>query len=72
MNFTENVETPPSISEEEIEAHVMRVIMIEHFNVKKGNNLFGNRPNTGVMKDLQKIHDISTYFPMDASMLTYQ
>ena len=39
--------------------------------MKKGINIFGDRDDTSVMKKLQKIHDVNTYKPMDASMLIY-
>ena len=72
MNFAENTETPPVMSEEEIEAHTMGFVLIEHFNMKKGVDVFGNRSKTAVMKELQNIHDMNTYKTMDASTLTYQ
>ena len=50
----------------------MGVVLIEHLNMKNGINLFGNRTETAVMKELQKIYDMNTYKPMDASTLTYQ
>ena len=60
------------MSEDEIEAHIMGVVLVEHFNINNGIDLFGNRSETVVMKELQKIHNINTYGPMDASTLTYQ
>ena len=48
----------------------MGVVLIEHLNMKNGINLFGNRTETAVMKELQKIYDMNTYKPMDASTLT--
>ena len=50
----------------------MVVVLIDHFNVKKGIDIFGDRSDTALMKDLQKIRDMNTYEPMDASTLTYQ
>ena len=72
MKFSDNVETPPGTSEEEIKTHIMGVVLINHFNTKKGINIFGNMSETAVMKELQKIHDMNTYKSMDASTLTYQ
>ena len=43
-------EIPPGMSEEEIEAHIMGVVLIENFNTKKGIDVFGNRAETTVMK----------------------
>ena len=60
MNLTENEQTPPAMSEEEIEAHIMVVVLVEHFNTKKGINIFGYRAEIEVTKELQKIHDMNT------------
>ena len=45
--------------------------MIDHLNKKKGINIFGNRADNAVMKDLHKIHDMKNYEPMDAPTVTY-
>ena len=58
------------MSEEEIEYDTMGVVLIENLNMKKDINCFGDRDETAVMKELQKIHDMKTYKPMDESMLT--
>ena len=50
VNFAENVGTSPAVYEEEIEAHIMGVVLIENFNTKKGIDVFGNRAETPVMK----------------------
>ena len=71
MNFAENAETPPGMSEEDIEAHSMGVMLIDNFNMKKAISIFGNKAETVVMKDLQNIHDMNTYATMDAFTLTY-
>ena len=44
MNFVENVETPPVMSEEEIEDHIMVVVLIENFNMKKGIEILATGP----------------------------
>ena len=46
--------------------------MIDHFNMKKGIDIFGDRAQTAVMKELQKIRDMNTYKQMDASTVIYQ
>ena len=60
MHLEENEQTPPAMSEEEIEAHIMVVVLVENFNTKKGIDLFGDRSDTAAMKELQKIHDMNT------------
>ena len=72
VNFAKNAETLPIMSEEEIEAHIMEVMLIDHFNIEKGISIFGEKAETAVMEELQKIHDMNTYKPMIPSMLIYQ
>ena len=47
-------------------------MLVEQFNMKKGINIFGSRAETEVTKELQKIHDMNTYTPINESTLTYQ
>ena len=42
--------------------------MIDHFNTNKGID----GADTAEIKELQKIHDMNTYEPMDTSSLAYQ
>ena len=48
----------------------MLVVLIDHFNMKKGINIFGDRADTAVMKDIHNIHDMKNYKLMDASTMT--
>ena len=72
VNFAENTENLPSMIEEEINAHIMGVVLVENYNMKKGLELFGERGEKAVTKELQNIHDTNTYEPIDASNLSYQ
>ena len=40
VNFSDNAETPPGMSEEEIEYHTMVVVLVDNFNMKKGIDIF--------------------------------
>ena len=60
------------MKEEYINAHIMVVVLVEHYNPKKGMELFGERGEKVVTQELQKIYDMNTYEPMDASKLSYQ
>ena len=35
VNFVENSKKPPAMTEEEINAHIMGVVLVEHYNMKK-------------------------------------
>ena len=61
---------PVDFTEEQVDDHIMGVIMAEHFSLKKGIKLFGNRAEEATTKELQAIHNMSTYEPLDASKLT--
>ena len=60
------------MSEEETEAHILVVIMVEHYSTKKGVDLFGNQAETAVITETTKINDTNTYEPKHAHELTFQ
>ena len=72
VNFSENAENPPAMTEEEINAHIMGVVLVEHYSMNKGLELFGECGEKAVTKEPQKIHDMNTYKPMYASKIFYQ
>ena len=43
-------EIPPDMSEEEIETHIMGVVLVDNFNMKKVIDIFGDRAETEAMK----------------------
>ena len=60
------------MSEEDCEAHVMGVLTAEHYSMKKVKELFGDRSDDAVMKELRQIHPFETYEPLKASNLTWE
>ena len=44
--------------------------MAQHFSLKKGIALFGDKAEQATTEELQAIHDMGTYEPLDASKLT--
>ena len=48
----------------------MGVVMAEHFPLKKGIKLFGDKAEDATTMEQQAIHDMGTYKPLDASKLT--
>ena len=60
------------MSEEDCKAHVMGVLMAEHYSMKKAKELFGDRSDDAVMKELRQIHSFKTYEPLKASNLTWE
>ena len=72
VKFSENSDNPPDMTEEYINAHIVGLVRVEQNNMKKGLELFCERGEKAVMKELQKIHDMNTYELMYASKLSYQ
>ena len=65
-------ENPPPVglTEEQLDDHIMGVILAQHFPLKKGIALFGDKAEQATTEELQAIHDMGTYGPLDASKLT--
>ena len=49
--MTENP-PPAGFTEEQLEDHIMRVVMAEHFTLKKGIQLFGDKAEDATTKVL--------------------
>ena len=60
------------MSEEDCKAHVMAVLMAEHYSMKKAKELFGDSADDAIMKELKQIHSFETYEPLKASNLTWE
>ena len=63
---------PPHVglSEEQVDEHILGLILASHFSLKKGMALFGERAEKATTKELQAIHDMGTYGFQDASKLS--
>ena len=60
------------MSDEESEAHIVRVIFYQHFSFNKCLKLFGNKADVAVQKELSQIHAMYTYKPIMKSSLTME
>ena len=58
------------LSEEDLDAHILAVIMVQQFSLRAGIKKFGSQATESVSKELQQIHDMSTYEPMDPDKMT--
>ena len=66
---------PPPLdacSEKELDYHIMGVILVSHYSLKKGIELFGYKAQKATTKELKEIHDMGTYGPQDAKKRTKQ
>ena len=48
------------MSEEDCKAHVIGVLMAEHYSMKKAKELFGDSADDAIMKELKQIYLIET------------
>ncbi len=51
------------ITKEEVNCHVLGVIVAQQFSLKAGLKKFGNEGNVEVTKELKQLHDVVTYIP---------
>ena len=71
LEVDDGVQQPTPMTEEEIETHILGVAMIDQYSLKKAPTLFGeDASNKAVSKELNQIHKMDTYIPMDARQLT--
>ncbi len=54
----------------DVDKHIVGLIMAHQYSMKKGIELFGERAEKALLKELKRIHDMDTYTPMDHSKLT--
>ena len=60
------------MTEEQSDAHIVGVIFAQHFSLKKGLELFGEKADVAVQKELNQIHQMDTYKPIYKSDLTFE
>ena len=70
--FNEDAPPPLELSPEEIDPHILKVILANQYNLKKGKELFGNRADEAVMVELSKFDGLETYEPQRIEDLTYK
>jgi len=59
------------MTEEEKMMHVLGVAMIQQFSLKAGLKKFGKVGEKAAQAELQQLHDMHTYFPVDPTELSY-
>ena len=70
--FDENAPPPSELSPEEIDSHILGVILANQYNLKKGKELFGDRADETVTAVLSEIDGLETYEPQRTQDLTYE
>ena len=73
LNVKEDADgrTPTPMNEDEIETHVIGIALVEQYSLKKASKLFGaTSTDEAVSKELNQIHDMETYTPLDPTSLS--
>ena len=52
---------PPSFTEAQLDEHIVGAVFSQQHSLKKGRGLFGEKADTAITKELQKIHDLETH-----------
>ena len=67
-----NLHPPMQLSEDETEEHLFGVILASYYSLKKGIEFFGDKATNATSAELENIHRMGTYKPMDSTKLTLQ
>ena len=70
FNIDNDTPAPRAMYDEESEAHIVEIIFAHHFSLNKGLNLFGNKSDVNLQKELSKIYAMDTYKPIMKFLLT--
>ena len=70
--FDENAPPPSELSPEEIDSHILGVLLANQYNLKKGKKSFGGRADEAVMAELSESDGLETYEPKRIKDLTYK
>ena len=71
INLKVDDDTPalPKMTESHTDAHILGVILVKQYGLKKGIELFEEKADATVVKELTQIHELETYKPiMDSDL----
>ena len=57
--------------EDQTDAHILGVILVQKYGLKIGIELFGEKVDAAVVKEITKIHELETYKPIMASDMSW-
>ena len=70
LQHNNNNEHFTTMTEGEIDEHIVGVMLAQQHGLKKGLKLFGEKAEKAFSKELHQIHDLETYEPLRASDLS--
>ena len=62
---TEKMEPPPGMHGDEVEEHLLGVVLAHQFLLKKGLKLFGEMAENATKVEIQQCVDMDCYQPLD-------
>ena len=62
---TEKMEPPPGMHGDEVEEHLLGVVLAHHFLLRKGLELFGEVAENTAKGEIQQYVDMDCYQPLD-------
>ena len=72
LQLDDNAPPPPEMTEAQTDAHIIGVILVHKYGIKKGMDLFGEKADTTVVKEPTQIHELETYEPILASDISWE
>ena len=72
LQFDNNDTSPPKMREAHTDAHIIGFILVQQYGIKKGIELFVEKSDAAVVKELTQIHELETYEPIMASDLSWE
>ena len=72
FNFNEDTPCPTAMNKDQSDAYMVGVILAQYYSPKEVLELFGDREDAAVTKELTQIHDVETYEPIDLKTMAYE
>ena len=60
------------MTESQTDVHIIGVILFKKYGLKKGMELFGEKSDAAVVKELTQMHELETYEPVLDSDLSWE
>ena len=70
--FSDNIPSPSALSPEEIDSHILGVILANQYNMKTGKELFDNLADEAVMHELSEMNDLEIHKSQIIKDLPYE
>ena len=72
LQFDNDTPPPPKTREAHTDAHILGVILVQKYGLKKGIELFDKKADAAVVKEITQIKKLETYEPIMASDISWK